>query len=48
METDDIDIYTYLDLPNGSVTDLSMHHPSGFNWQPLEGAGRYIYITLYI
>ncbi len=40
--------YTYLDLPvwvpNGSVADLSMHHPSEFNWHPLEVAGRYIYI----
>ena len=33
---------------HGSVTDLSVHHPLGFNRHPFEGAGMYIYIYIYI
>ena len=40
----------YLDLPKRAnwFLRVSMYHPLGFNWHPLEGAGRHIYIYIYI
>ena len=40
------DIYLDLDptLPNWFLDRVSINHPLGFNWHPLEGAGMYICI----
>ena len=41
-------ICIYLDLPKGAkcllkAKGVSINHPLGFIWHPLEGAGIYIY-----
>ena len=48
-------IYIYLFIPGPSSLGekwfryrVSITHPLGFNWHPLEGPGIYIYTTTYV
>ena len=50
-----IDSLIFTDIPGPSSLGalngcerVSIPHPLGFNWHPLEGAGMYIYIHIHI